>query len=116
MASPRRNLAVTTDGETYNKLRRPDDYLTSTTPCLPPLPIQFDASSSKRKRGRDSAPGNKRSKMSSNYHGAFEDGDHSRGLGSIKDCGMRTMLPGLDEELPSDDPMGEAVAYLQSVR
>ena len=110
MASTRANTAITKDGETYNKLQRPDDYLISTTPCLPPKPIPFEIYSNKRKRDRENAPGGKRSKMEGK-----DEGKQARAVGSYEECGMRTILPGLDDE-GVDGEVDEAVAYLRGVR
>lgn len=99
MATTQVNLAVTKDGETYNKLSRPDDYLTSTTPLLPPLsPVTRPAAQAyKRKRGRD---------------------DGTNGSKRIRDdYDLRAQLPGGDDDASSmGEPTDEALAYLRSVR
>lgn len=113
------NQAVTKDGETYNKLVRPKDYLTSTTPCLPPLPTvsPSNAQTHKRKHGRDVALGSKRFKADGSYSKAIDGQGRSRALNTSTDFGMRTMLPGgNDDEQLLDGSMSEAIAYLRSVR
>jgi len=113
------NLAVTKDGQAYNKLQRPDNYLDPATPLPPSLPAATPPTthSSKRKLGKDATPGNKRFKA--NGDRAYPAYDRTRlgASGPPNDCGMRTMLPGLDdEEQLSDDSMNEALAYLRGVR
>lgn len=118
MATSRANLATTKDGETYNKLQRPADYLTSTTPCLPPLPVPVPinhSSASKRKRGKDTGyAGSKRSKAGNGNDWSEE--EQGRSVGQVKECGMRTMFPEMDGEGELGEGMEEALAYLRGVR
>jgi hypothetical protein len=119
MASYGSNLAVTKDGETYNKLQRPDDYHLSTNVSLPPLdPIYPSATRpSKRKRDHHAATGSKRHRGDGSSMHPSDGKDRSRVSGPVGDCGMRTFLPGLDDqEQLSDDSTSEALAYLRSVR
>jgi hypothetical protein len=125
MAGSGVNLATTRDGGTYNKLQRPDDYLMSSTTAPPPAKaILTDALSStyagKRKRENDDdASSNQRMRLGKD---AGEVGkpryeSTSKERSRVTDCGMRTMLPGLDDEgNSSDDGIGEALAYLRDVR
>lgn len=121
MAGPRTNLAVTKDGETYNKLQRPDDFLNQSA-----APKQ--ANERKRERGALDAPVaelfavNKRAKTqhvgpTTRALQPSNDRQQYRSGGAIADCGMRTTLPIDDEEAQySDDSLGDALAYLRSVR
>ncbi|CAO2657671.1 Nn.00g037970.m01.CDS01 [Neocucurbitaria sp. VM-36] len=113
MASSGFNLAVTKDGGAYNKLQRPDDYLLPTTVShLPPLGavVPPTAYSGKRKRGQDAAPGSKRARADASFARTIAGA-------TVKECGMRPMLPGGNEdEQLSDDSTNEALAYLRGVR
>lgn len=121
MAGPRTNLAVTKDGGTYNKLQRPnnlfDDELTASK-----------ANERKRERAAVDAPtsvprlDNKRAKIqhSGPKTAAFSvsnDSPKYRSGAPVGECGMRMTFP-IDEEdaQDSDDSLGEALAYLRSVR
>lgn len=121
MAGHRANLAVTKDGETYNKLQRPDNILDE-------LPSADNTTERKRERTAIdrslSGPtsGNKRVKT---QHvdlptGAFQSQDErrqNRNVGPLGECGMRMTLPIDEEEAQySDDSLGEALSYLRSVR
>lgn len=116
MAGPRANLAVTKDGETYNKLQRPDNFLEKPAALVP-------ANERKRERtATGSASSNKRSKMqhsesTANSSQSSSDKHQNRSAGPISECGMRMTLP-IDEAEGeySDDSTGEALAYLRSVR
>ncbi|KAF1934328.1 uncharacterized protein M421DRAFT_415356 [Didymella exigua CBS 183.55] len=121
MAGPRTNLAVTKDGEIYNKLQRPNDFLDQ--PAGPEQTVER-----KRERGALDTPvagpfsGNKRAKtqhvgLTVKSFQSSDDRNQYRGGGPIAECGMRTTLP-IDEEdaLYSDDSMGDALAYLRGVR
>ncbi|KAI8937571.1 hypothetical protein NX059_005286 [Plenodomus lindquistii] len=125
MATTHSNLAVTRDGETYNKLSRPDDYLTSTTPLLPPLSpaVRPLAQSNKRKRGRDATVNSKSSKrtkdaeVSTCLDDNADKRDKKDKWWSTGDYGMRTILPGVDDDVESTEgSIDEAMAYLRSVR
>lgn len=112
MASRGVNSAVTKDGETYNKLQRPEDYLIPTTSRPQPIVAASPLAThpSKRKRGQDAATGSKRVRAE---HGVAQPNI----WGPVGECGMRTMLPGVDDdEQLSDDSTREALAYLRSVR
>lgn len=123
MAGPRTNLAVTKDGETYNKLQRPTDFLDRSAAAM-------QANERKREHGEldadlpGSFTGSKRAKtqhtgQASNAAQSFDDRSQYRGGGPIAECGMRTTLPidAEEEEAQySDDSLGEALAYLRSVR
>ncbi|USP82659.1 histidyl-trna synthetase [Curvularia clavata] len=110
------NLAVTKDGETYNKLSRPDDYLVSAQ--HPPLFVSAVSASaisgSKRKHEYESAFETKRAKTDrktsrSKIRGRVND--------QFREPGVRSVLPGLEgEEQLTDESIDEAVAYLRSVR
>jgi hypothetical protein len=114
MAGPRVNLAVTKDGGSYNKLKRPADYLGS---------APSTTNSSERKRERDIAPeeGKAESKRAKTNHGSLKSENsegRSRTGGPVAECGMRESIPlGTDafddEELRPDD---DALAYLLGVR
>lgn len=123
MAGPRANLAVTKDGETYNKLRRPGNYFDESV---------YASKTNERKRERERAVtdkaipesvfGNKRVKT---HHAASTanvlpqpgGGHQYRSNAPIAECGMRFTLPvDNEEEQYSDDSLGEALAYLRSVR
>jgi hypothetical protein len=120
MAGPRANLAVTKDGETYNKLQRPDNFLERSA--------GFEQIND-RKRERaavdrptaGSAFGNKRAKThhtisATNFPQSSNEKHQHRGVGPASECGMRMTLPIDEEDQHSDDSMGEALAYLRSVR
>ncbi|KAJ8110705.1 hypothetical protein OPT61_g6512 [Boeremia exigua] len=118
MAGGRANLAVTKDGETYNKLQRPDDFLDDSGA----------ANGRKRERAVIDRPtagptsGNKRTKThhdgsTANSISSSDDRHHYGSAAAIAECGMRFTLPIDDEEAyGSDDSLGEALAYLRSVR
>ncbi|EUC28136.1 hypothetical protein COCCADRAFT_109955 [Bipolaris zeicola 26-R-13] len=116
MAASGANLAVTKDGETYNKLSRPDDYLISAQPP-PPSASGVPALAipgSKRKHEQENASDTKRAKT---------DRNNSRAKGKLRtneqfrEPGVRSVLPGLEgEEHLTDESIDEAVAYLRSVR
>lgn len=122
MAATHSNLAVTKDGEIYNKLSRPADYLTSTTPLLPPLApaVRPSAHSNKRKRGREittKSDGAKRKKGGFSSSSLGDDAEVFHESGSTRSCGMRTILPGGDDDMElMGESMNEAMAYLRSVR
>ena len=121
MAGPRTNLAVTKDGEAYNKLQRPSDFLDQSVALKLP-------NERKRERGALNTPaagplpGSKRAKTQ--HVGPLakdvqpsDRRNQYRGGGAIADCGMRTTLPIDEEEAQhTDDSCGDALAYLRSVR
>lgn len=122
MASTHKNLAVTREGETYNKLSRPSDYLISTTPLLPPLSpaARPSAPANKRKRGREGTTGSNGSKRIKDEK-AFGNLNHDAAVldesWSAKSYGMRTILPGGEDEVElTGESTNEAMAYLRSVR
>jgi hypothetical protein len=114
MAQSGLNLAVTEDGAAYNKLRRPDDYLQSLTTQYPPKPTgelppakrKFEAVAAPDARG-DGQPNTKRSR-------------EEKASKRVKENGMQTMFPGLDDDSASDADADastrDALAYLRSVR
>ena len=120
MAGPRTNLAVTKDGGTYNKLQRPDNLFDELTASK--------ANERKRERAAVDAPTsvsrleNKRAKTqhSGSTAAALSISNNSpqyRSGAPVGECGMRMTFP-IDEEdaQDSDDSLGEALAYLRSVR
>ena len=109
------NLAVTKDGETYNKLQRPDGYLISTQPPpTSPPPASPTTYSGKRKCAQEEVPEVKRARIERNTAHSKR---RPRVLDSYQEYGTRTVLPGLDgEEQLSDESTSEALAYLHSVR
>lgn len=113
MAGAGVNLAITKDGGAYNKLRRPDDYLITSGPQRPPLPVVERPpleNTNKRKREQDALLRNKRSKQGLGYS---HDGSGQPAL----DFGQKTGLPsGDDDDDFSDDSTSAALAYLRSVR
>lgn len=136
MTSSGVNLAVTKDGGSYNKLQRPDDFLASMsrpTPTESLVAATPPAMQGKRKRDEadstnvpvmNQVSGSKRTRMTKSAaqlnagRNLVDSNDRSRGFGPARDCGMRTTLPGLDDEDAqlSDESMSEALAYLRSVR
>jgi hypothetical protein len=114
MAGPRANLAVTKDGESYNKLKRPDDLLNS-------APLATDAI--ERKRVRDVSPnerqaGNKRARTKDTSRGSKDNNEAKRMGGPVAECGMRETIPLGDQEYDDEElrPDDDALAYLLSVR
>jgi hypothetical protein len=120
MAGPRTNLAVTKDGGTYNKLQRPNNLFDGLTASK--------ANERKRERAAVDVPtpvsslGNKRAKKQHSGSTAAalsvsNDGPQYRNGAPVGECGMRMTFP-IDEEdaQDSDDSLGEALAYLRSVR
>ena len=120
MAGPRTNLAVTKDGGTYNKLQRPDNLFDELTAS--------EANERKRERAAVDAPivvprlENKRAKTqhSGSISAALSvsnDSPQYRSGAPVGECGMRMTFPIDEEDLQdSDDSLGEALAYLRSVR
>lgn len=120
MAGPRANLAVTKDGETYNKLQRPENYLNGTA-------ISSKADERKRELAAVDDPTtetiskNKRAKTThvaataSNFSRS-NDKHPYRNNTQIADYGMRSTLPIDDEAAEHSDDSLEAFAYLRSVR
>ncbi|KAH7078550.1 hypothetical protein FB567DRAFT_572061 [Paraphoma chrysanthemicola] len=110
MAGSGVNLAVTKDGGSYNKLQRPQDYLTASAPVPPledALPVETPESTSQFKRKREPTDGSSTSKRKRQVQDTSQ----------LDSCGMRTTLPGLDDEdFASDDSTNDAMAYLRSVR
>jgi hypothetical protein len=120
MAGPRTNLAVTKDGGTYNKLQRPENFLDGSAALN-------QANERKRERAAVDRPaagpasGNKRAKTHhtgsvANASQSSNDKHQRHNAGPISECGMRMTLPIDEEEEHSDESMGEALAYLRSVR
>jgi hypothetical protein len=119
------NLATTKDGGTYNKLQRPLDYLMSPTAPPPPpppknTPLADTTCASKRKlEHANFAPTSKRTRTGedSTRVRSLQSGIASKEQSRVLDCGMKTTLPGLDDErYSSDEETSEALAYLRNVR
>ncbi|KAF1952601.1 hypothetical protein CC80DRAFT_596419 [Byssothecium circinans] len=125
------NLAVTTDGEAYNRLRRPDNYIASLTNTLPGERVYTEAivgEVSKRKledadisaSGSDQEPESKRPKEELIEKPSVTQkpliADTRRISRPTKECGMQSMFPGLDDNDSADDSTQDALAYLRSVR
>jgi hypothetical protein len=124
MAGSGVNMATTKDGGSYNKLQRPENYLISSTAPTPPpkalLPeVLASTHTNKRKREDGGSQRNQRTRlerepveMLKSRPGSTSK-ERSRGL----ECGMRSILPGLDDEgQSSDEGVREALAYLRNVR
>jgi hypothetical protein len=116
MAASGTNLAITKDGETYNKLSRPDDYLISTQSPLPTASVASAPAipGNKRKHEQESASETKRAKTDRN---TSRSKNRTRAHEQFREPGVRSVLPGLEgEEQLTDESIDEAVAYLRSVR
>lgn len=109
------NLAVTKDGESYNKLQRPDGYLMSTQPpSISSSTASPTAYGSKRKCAQEEAVGVKRARIA---RITAHPKNRPRAVDSYQEYGTRTVLPGLDgEEQSSNETTSEALAYLHGVR
>lgn len=121
------NMAVTSDGSAYNKLRRPDTFAPPPTKSSPRAPSH--AAPSKRKYDDNDVdndgydddfsagrPREKRFKNTVTPSQPFSADPH-RVVRPVRENGMQTMFPGLDgEEGSEDETMQEALAYLRSVR
>lgn len=134
MASPGANLAVTEDGATYNKLRRPDNFIASITSPQneDAVPALVPADSAKRTldeadlngREGDGEPDSKRARRQDTPSKAnssqklYDAQARTRKRQPLNmDTGMHSMFPGmLDEGEFSDEDTVEALAYLRSVR
>jgi hypothetical protein len=121
MATSKGNLAVTKDGEAYNKLRRPNDCLLSAPPNLLPSTAASPSTlhAGKRKCDQDGALESKRAKTERNTttQRSTHSKRRSRTQDPARELAPRNVLPVLDEEGQlSDDDMSEALAYLRSVR
>jgi len=134
MSRPGVNLAVTQDGGAYNKLRRPDDLVAalSSQPLpneepVPAIPSAIDSYKRKLEDAdiadpvSDEEPESKRPKekhvlKASPVTAKPIAADPRRIKRPVRDCGMQSMFPGLDDEESSDEATLEALAYLRSVR
>lgn len=133
MATPGANMAVTEDGSSYNKLKRPDDFKTSTaTPSNEDAPALVPVASAKRTldeaefNGQDAheETHNKRTRVHDTQSKAnslsklYDAQTRTRKRQPVNmETGMHSMFPGmLDEGEFSDDDTAEALAYLRSVR
>ncbi|KAF2642972.1 hypothetical protein P280DRAFT_467081 [Massarina eburnea CBS 473.64] len=131
MSRPGVNLAITADGETYNKLRRPDDFVASLAKPSPSEPAPAKPSvgeSSKRKHdeaeisdsGSDKEPESKRAREEHIRKPVAAEKtlvpDPRRISRPIRECGMQSMFPGLDDDDSADDSTQDALAYLRGVR
>jgi hypothetical protein len=122
MAGSGVNQAVTKDGDTYNKLQRPQDYLTAST--VPPRPwkspLPDSAFAGKRKRGQtDASSQHKRARVEQRaaQKEKVGDSDKNNKRSRIREGGLIAALPGLDdEEHAPDDSLDDALAYMRSVR
>lgn len=123
------NLAVTTDGGSYNKLRRPDDFLASLTSKPPPRdrPISATSPPDSNKRKHEEAdisdaapeeePCSKRPREDRTPKAVRPLAANNRRMfRPIRENGMQSMFPGMDEDNLSDDDTAEALAYLRGVR
>ena len=115
MSSSGINRAVTEDGAKYNKLKRPDDFLSFSSAAPPPdEAIKSDIKTESTKRSLEEA----------------DISDHEVKEEAIKrpriqrppinmDTGMHSMFPGMldaEAELSDDSTTNEALAYLRGVR
>jgi hypothetical protein len=134
MSRPGVNLAITKDGGAYNKLRRPDDFVAVLTsqpsPKEEPVPAIPSATDSNKRKLEDAdiadpvsddEPESKRPKEQhvlkvSSVTAKPIAADPRRIKRPVRDCGMQSMFPGLDDEESSDEATMEALAYLRSVR
>ncbi|KAF2679510.1 hypothetical protein K458DRAFT_490595 [Lentithecium fluviatile CBS 122367] len=132
MSRPGVNLAVTKDGGSYNKLRRPDDFVAALTSHSSPENEATRATPTdphKRKLEEagisvtedDDEPESKRQKEAHGLKPSLPSpkpfaADPRRIRRPVQDCGMQSMFPGLDDEDSSDEATKEALAYLRSVR
>lgn len=127
------NLAVTKDGEAYNKLRRPDGLLTSLTSQSPPSlepPHTILSATSANKRKLEEATGSEFLSEDEPEQKRPREHEYSKpapGLQKpstngqrlfrpVRECGMQSMFPGLDDEDSPDDATQEAIDYLRNVR
>lgn len=143
MSNSGANRAITEDGAVYNKLRRPDDYLHSlTAPPPPPTKRKFDAveiegdqdsEESNNKRSREGFDPGRESNARADTKGQPREGNANKARANpqaslagdtrrisrpVRENGMQTMFPGLDDDSASDadDTTRDALAYLRSVR
>ncbi|KAF2752274.1 hypothetical protein M011DRAFT_482987 [Sporormia fimetaria CBS 119925] len=116
------NVTVTDDGATYNKLRRPDDFLTSQVPPKPELEFAkrtVDQAGLEDGETQEPPKRFRRAKKSSTQNGSPKifDPAQVRVYTASEDTGMHSMFPGmLDEAEQSDEETNAAIAYLRSVR
>ncbi|KAH6620156.1 hypothetical protein C7974DRAFT_399013 [Boeremia exigua] len=121
MAGPRANLAVTKDGEPYNRLQRPDNLLHEHAPMNKATERKRERAAVDRPMTRPTSA-NKRAKMNhpestANSSPLLSDSYRNRSAATVAECGMRFTLPiEEDQAQDSDDSLGEALAYLRSVR
>jgi hypothetical protein len=119
MAASRVNLAVTKDGETYNKLRRPSDFPLSAPPNSSPLTSAPSPAShtGKRKCDQDGASGSKRVKAERiNTQRSTHGKGRPRTQDTVNEYAPRNVLPVLDEDEQLSDDENEVRAYLRGVR
>ncbi|ORY00459.1 hypothetical protein BCR34DRAFT_112415 [Clohesyomyces aquaticus] len=109
MEKSRVNLAVTQDGTSYNKLKRPDDYVAGLARKRPEPEANENLS--------EEEPQPKRAKQngSSKRRAAVVDPKEVR-VPVDPECGMRFGLPVQDDGYSSDETTNEALAYLRNVR
>jgi hypothetical protein len=122
MAGSGVNLAVTTDGGSYNKLQRPQDFLTqpdNTTPPTRSAPTNVPDSATATKRKHEYQHGSNSLKRAKQDDGVSKSNAKklSKKASQNLDYGMRTALPGLEADRQSPESIGDdALAYLRSVR
>lgn len=123
MLSTSMNRATTENGEPYNKLKRPDDFLTpnassahhngETTTSRSTEPAKRTREEADISDGEAEDEPNKRPRV---QNGPIKFGRKSYRPQNTE-IGMSSMFPGmLDEGDLSDDATNEALAYLRSVR
>ncbi|KAL5117659.1 hypothetical protein ACEQ8H_004407 [Pleosporales sp. CAS-2024a] len=122
MAGSGVNLAITKDGGAYNKLQRPQDYLTPTVPppprkTMPLVDAQSLRLATKRKHGLAATKSkHKRAKLGHEEHNELSTWTDQPSSWGTK-AGMKLELPNLDGDCSSDDSTSEALfTYLRSVK
>jgi hypothetical protein len=123
MAGSGVNFAITKDGGAYNKLQRPQDYLMTATALPPPKNATHGGAPSQTstsKRKHENADNTLKHKRSRPKREEAENVDSRPGTANKSSrrtkFGIQVELPGLDGDCSSDDDIGEALAYLRSVR
>jgi hypothetical protein len=133
MATPGVNMAITEDGASYNKLKRPDDFMTPIAmPSKEDVPALVPVDSAKRTLDEaefnDEEAHDGHDSKRSRVHDTPTNANSSNKLFVAQtrarkrqplnmETGMHSMFPGmLDEGEFSDEDTVEALAYLRSVR
>jgi hypothetical protein len=128
------NATITSHGARYNKLKRPDDFLTATTLANEGTESNFTPPTATIKRTLDDADLSddeddvieelhKRPRLQ-NFQGNARKQNTGNGQGRSKghrpttgENGMQSMFPGMiDDGNISDESTNEALAYLRGVR